>query len=106
MNPMNWPSRKTWFLTASLALTLAATAVAVVAFLSYKIALGPLVRIAEQIASPGELLWWSTLGGVFAGRPVGASGVAMWLLGTAVFWFVVAAVVLLFWAWIRHRWHP
>lgn len=48
---------------------------------------------AETFASPGEFLWWSTIGGAFSGRPIGALGYTVWVIGTAAFWFVVLAVL-------------
>jgi hypothetical protein len=50
-------------------------------------------RLCETFASPGELLWWSTLGGVFSGYPRGASGYVVWVLGSTAFWLLAAAIV-------------
>jgi hypothetical protein len=47
----------------------------------------------EAFASPGEFLWWSTLGGPFSGFPSGLTGHLVWMLGTAAFWLIVAVVV-------------
>ncbi|MFO1217226.1 MAG: hypothetical protein U1E89_02470 [Burkholderiaceae bacterium] len=52
-----------------------------------------LMAAAEVVASPGEFLWWSTLGGAFAGRPTGAAGHLIWVAGSAAFWFVAAWAV-------------
>jgi hypothetical protein len=103
---LNWPTRKAWLITAALVLALSVAAVSVNASLRYGLDLGVLAHMAEQFASPGELLWWSTLGGAFAGRPTGATGIALWVIGTALFWFFVAAVGLVFLAWVRHRLRP
>lgn len=51
-----------------------------------------LSAILEYFASPGEFLWWATLGGAFAGYPSGFTGYTVWVLGSTVFW-VVAAVI-------------
>ncbi len=98
---MKLQSKKTWLLTALLSVALAIAAVTVVASLSYTFSLGVLARVAEQIASPGEFLWWSTTGGAFAGKPTGLAGIALWVLGTATFWFLVASIALLSDAWLR-----
>ena len=81
-------------------------AVTVNSLLRYKLSLGALAQWADRFAVPGEFLWWSTLGGAFAGRPPGPVGIVLWVLGTTLFWFVVAAVVLLLLAWIRSRLQP
>lgn len=70
---------------AALSIVLSAAAVAGV-----KLSVTGLVRIVlEAFASPGEFLWWATLGGAFSGYPTGPTGVIVWILGTALFWFVV-----------------
>jgi hypothetical protein len=48
--------------------------------------------LLERFASPGELLWWATLGGAFAGYPSGWIGYAVWVLGNTVFWFLASAI--------------
>jgi hypothetical protein len=70
---------------------LALSAIAVLAF-SFGHLPSMLSHAIEAFASPGELLWWSTLGGAFAGHPTGASGCALWIGGTAVCWTAVAAL--------------
>ncbi len=73
---------------AAVSIVLSAAAVAGV-----KLSVTGLVRtVLETFASPGEFLWWSTLGGAFAGYPTGLAGVIVWILGSAVFWFVVFSV--------------
>ena len=69
-------------------------ALSAVAILSYKFGNLPLPldHAIEAFAWPGELLWWSTLGGPFRGYPSNASGYALWIGGTAVFWTAVAAL--------------
>ena len=54
-----------------------------------------LLAVAEQVASPGEFLWWSTVGGAFSGRPASTAGLAVWVLGTASFWFLVLTALAL-----------
>lgn len=44
-------------------------------------------RFAEIVASPGEFMWWVTVGGVFSGRPTGLSGYVVWILGSTAVWF-------------------
>jgi hypothetical protein len=100
---LNSPTRSTWLLTAALSLAFSTAAVLVNASLRYQFSLGALAQFADQFAAPGELLWWSTLGGAFAGRPAGAAGISLWILGTALFWFFVSAGVLLLFAWFRSR---
>lgn len=58
---------------------------------------------AEYVASPGELLWWTTLGGAFAGRPTGLAGLVVWVLGTAAFWFLVLAALIFGANWLRGK---
>ena len=82
-------------IAACIALILGAIAVGIVKFGSANPVTGLLWRAAEAFASPGELLWWATLGGAFAGYPSGVSGYFLWVVGTALFWF---GVTLLFFA--------
>ena len=49
---------------------------------------------AERFASPGEMLWWATLGGAFSGRPGDSLGIAVWIAGTALFWSVPLGAAL------------
>jgi len=89
--------------SALLAMALAVAAVTVVAFQdSFSLPSG-LWSLAEQIASPGEFVWWATIGGAFAGRPSGLSGLVVWVLGTAVFWFSAFAGFGLLAAWALSR---
>jgi hypothetical protein len=81
---------RAWVVTASTALTLSAVAVAVVRSTGSNPIIQRLWRLAEFFASPGELLWWATLGGAFAGYPSGVSGHLMWVVGSALFWFLAA----------------
>jgi hypothetical protein len=48
--------------------------------------------LLERFASPGELLWWATLGGTFAGYPSGTSGYVVWVVGNTLFWILVTAL--------------
>ncbi|MBK7189899.1 MAG: hypothetical protein IPH86_14795 [bacterium] len=79
---------------ACIALILGAIAVGIVKFGSSNPVTGLLRRAAEAFASPGELLWWATSGGVFAGYPSGFSGYFFWIVGTALFWFAVTMLFL------------
>jgi hypothetical protein len=79
------PDRSTWLVVASISLALSVATVTVNASLRYHVSLGALARLSDRFAAPGEFLWWSTLGGAFAGRPSGAAGMAVWVLGTALF---------------------
>ena len=73
---------------------LGAVAVGVVKVGSSNPVTGLLWRAAEAFASPGEFLWWATLGGAFAGHPSGVSGYLLWVIGTALFWFAVTLLFL------------
>ena len=95
------PNRRTWIVAGILSLGFSIAAVIVNAWLRYKVSLGALAQCADQFASPGEFLWWLTLGGAFAGRPTGAAGIALWVLGTALFWLLVAAPILVLVAWLH-----
>jgi hypothetical protein len=79
---------------------LSAAAVVIVA-LPLPSPLPALSRLAESFASPGDLLWWATIGGAFAGRPTGFIGIAVWVLGTALFWFLVFLVAFALGSWLR-----
>jgi len=83
---------RTWMNTLILALALSIVAVALHA-LPYHVP-EVLREAAERFASPGELLWWTTLGGVFAGYPSGWVGYTVWILGTTVFWLIVSVVLI------------
>ena len=98
---MSFPTRRIWLVAAVLALTFSIAAVTVNASLRYEVSLGALPQVADRFAAPGEFLWWATAGGAFAGRPTGVAGTAMWVLGTALFWFLVEAGALLLVAWLR-----
>jgi hypothetical protein len=97
-----FPHRRTWLVVAALSLGLSIAAVTVNAWLGYRVRLGALGQVADRFAVPGEFLWWITLGGAFAGRPSGAAGITLWVVGTALFWFLAAAGVLLLFAWFRN----
>jgi len=88
--------------SALLALALAGTAVAALLFHWPWLPRG-LRRAAEHVASPGELLWWATLGGAFAGRPTGFSGLVVWILGSATFWFLVLGALIAGTHWLRRK---
>lgn len=79
--------------TAALALILAVIAVGIVTIRTSNPVTSSLWRVAEAFASPGEFLWWATLGDAFAGYPSGFSGYLLWVGGTALFWFVVTMVL-------------
>lgn len=85
---------RTTALTASLSLALGIGAVAVVASHPAKPLLAHLSKAAETFASPGELLWWATLGGPFRGYPTGPAGYLVWVFGTALFWFFAGMLFL------------
>ena len=87
-------SARARIVAACIALTLGAMAVGMVKVGTSNPVTGLLWRGAEVFASPGELLWWATLGGASAGYPSGASGYFLWVVGTALFWFGVALVFL------------
>ena len=97
---------RTWLAIAALSLVLSAVAVAVMSLPSR----GPLhVRvshIAEAFASPGEMLWWATLGGPFRGNPTGVVGHFIWVVGTAVFWFLAAAILIAIFKRLRRARNP
>jgi len=85
---------RTVSVTATIALVLGAIAVGLVKTGSANPVTSHLWRAAEAFASPGEFLWWATLGGAFSGHPHGFAGNLCWVAGTALFWFVVAILVL------------
>ncbi len=80
-----------WLVAAGVALAVSAAAVALAVMPGSGPVVSAVAQAAETFASPGEFLWWTTLGGVFAGRPNDATGYAVWVLGTALFWFVACA---------------
>ena len=83
---------RTWLVLSAILFGLSMIAVAG-HFLPYNAPSG-LRTLCETFASPGELLWWVTLGGVFAGHPHGASGYVVWVLGTTAFWLLAAAILV------------
>jgi hypothetical protein len=85
---------------AVVAVVFSAAAVALVALPSLS-PLPALSRLAESFASPGDLLWWATIGGAFAGRPTGLIGIAVWVLGTALFWFLTFLGTFALVSWLR-----
>jgi hypothetical protein len=91
---------RVYVVMALVAVGLSTAAVVVVAFhlLSPE---STVARVAESFASPGELLWWSTIGGAFAGRPTGPMGLTVWALGAALFWFLVFLATAALMAWLR-----
>jgi hypothetical protein len=86
---------RVWVVSAAIALALSAAAVAFVTMAPSVLAGDVAWRVVEAFASPGELLWWASIGGSFAGYPTGASGYFIWTLGTAVFWFIAASPLVL-----------
>jgi hypothetical protein len=85
---------RTWVATALVSVALSAVAVAIVRSSSPTPLLAGLSHLAEYFASPGELLWWATFGGAFAGFPSGVSGHLLWVIGTALFWFLAVAPLI------------
>ena len=85
------PGGALWASAALLSLLLSGLAVAMVSPSARGLSLPLGTGLAEYFASPGEFLWWSTLGGAFAGYPTGLSGHVIWVLGTAAFWFLAAS---------------
>jgi hypothetical protein len=85
---------RTSIVIACTALILGAVSVGIVKAGASNLVTGILWRAAEAFASPGEFLWWATLGGAFAGYPSGFSGHFVWVVGTALFWFVVTMSVV------------
>ena len=85
---------RAWVITASIALALSAIAVAIVSSARSNPIIRRLSPLAESFASPGELLWWATLGGTFAGYPSGVSGHLIWVVGSALFWFLAATPLI------------
>jgi hypothetical protein len=82
---------RTWLVVLACCLGLSIAAVAVHFLPDIP---GAVRAFCEAFASPGELLWWTTLGGAFAGYPSGVTGGVIWVLGTALFWFIVAAIAV------------
>jgi hypothetical protein len=85
------PRSRRWVFAALLSLAISICAVIIVVSHPTTPAISRLSRVAESFASPGEFLWWATLGGAFSGYPSGVSGYSLWVLGTALFWFLSAA---------------
>lgn len=92
-HPSAVPAR-TWFLVAIMSVVASAFAVAVVRWSPGTPLFVSLSQLAEGFASPGEFLWWSTIGGVFAGYPTGLAGHLIWVAGTAAFWFLAVATLI------------
>ena len=88
---------------AAVALILGAISVGIVEIGSMNPITAKIWRAAEAFASPGELLWWATFGDAFSGYPSGFPGYFLWITGTALFWFVVAMIVLAATARLRTR---
>jgi hypothetical protein len=85
------PRYRRWILAASLSLSFSICAVIIVVSHPLNPVIAKMSMAAETFASPGEMLWWATLGGAFSGYPSGLSGYSLWVLGTALFWFLSAA---------------
>jgi hypothetical protein len=68
--------------------------------LPYSYAPPALSNVLERFASPGEFLWWATLGGAFAGYPSGLMGYTVWVLGTTIFWVLATAICVALVKWI------
>jgi hypothetical protein len=62
--------------------------------LPYSFGPSGLGRVLESFASPGEMLWWATLGGAFAGYPSGFIGYTVWVVGNTVFWILATAIAV------------
>lgn len=73
-------------------IVISAIAVAIVVSHLSNPVLAKLWYLADRFASPGEFLWWATLGGAFSGYPTGLIGHALWIVGTALFWFLVSMI--------------
>ena len=80
---------RTWLVVVAVFFGLSVAAVSVHS-LPYPYVPRSLRDLCEQFASPGELLWFATLGGAFAGYPSDLPGYVVWVLGTTVFWIFVA----------------
>jgi len=81
---------RTWLIVLLVVFGLSVAAVAG-HFLPYYVP-RTLRELCAGFASPGELLWFATLGGAFAGYPSDLPGYVVWVLGTAVFWTFVAVL--------------
>lgn len=82
---------RVWVLWAALSLALSAAAVGFIA-VAPSLPAGPVTwRVAEAFATPGEVLWWASIGGAFAGYPTGVAGYFIWTIGTALFWFTATS---------------
>ncbi len=90
---------RTWLFVVLVFFSLSVAAVAV-HLLAYSYVPHTLSELLENFASPGELLWWATLGGVFAGYPSDLTGYIVWVLGTTVFWVLATAICVAFGKWI------
>ena len=74
---------------------ISAIAVAIVVSYPSNPVLAKIWYLAERFASPGEFLWWATLGGAFSGYPTGLFGLALWIIGTSLFWFLASMIVII-----------
>jgi hypothetical protein len=90
---------RTWLIVVLVFFGLSVTAVAV-HVLPYSYVPQALTDLLEHFASPGEFLWWATLGGVFAGYPSGLTGYIVWVLGTTIFWVLATAICVAVGKWI------
>lgn len=87
-----------WILALACVVSCAlAVAVAMAGFLPHA-----LRDVFRFVTLPGYLLWFALRGVVFATvEPSSASDYALWIGGSAVFWFVVAAVFAAVVRWVR-----
>ena len=53
----------------------------------------PLGRALDDFQSPGEIVWWLTLGHVFQGYPNTLPGYTVLIAANTVFWVSVTALV-------------
>ena len=114
MSPTIWPSlaekstflvrNRTWLIVVLVFLILSVAAVAAHA-LPYSNVPHGISVLLESFVSPGEFLWWATLGGAFAGYPSGWSGYTVWILGNTVFWVLASAICAAAGKWICSKHH-
>jgi hypothetical protein len=99
-NSMFLVRTRTWLFVLLVLFGLSVAAVAA-HFLPYSYVPRPLSHLLEQFASPGEFLWWATVGGVFAGYPSDLTGYTVWVVGTMLFWTLATAICVALVKWIR-----
>jgi hypothetical protein len=55
----------------------------------------PLAAISDGFIGPGELIWWTTVGGVFEGFPSTIPGYVVLVVGNTVAWVLTIAIGML-----------